>query len=62
MTQIQNETVNFGRDLETGCLLMLNESELRAACCEGSDSCSGVYDSVYVLPSGVPVFLQSLTG
>ena len=55
-------SIRFGRDLVTGCVARLNRTALRDMCCVGADTCSGSFLSPYMLASGVPSFLQPLSG
>ena len=57
-------SVGFGYDVQTGCVLSLNRSELQSLCCIGSDLCSASassYTSKYSNSLGVPSYLASAT-
>lgn len=61
LDDFQAESIKFGYDLLTSCVISLNRSELKKFCCEGAASC-GPANSDYSQSTGVPVFLTQVAG
>ena len=57
-----NVSIQFGKDISTGCSLRLNRTELYNLCCVGAGTCVGLHSSPYVSALGIPLFLTPLSG
>lgn len=56
-----SESVKFGYDSVTSCIVSLNRSELKKFCCEGVTSC-GPSNSIFSQSTGVPIYLTQVAG
>lgn len=59
-TTLPHETVSFGYDISSGCMLSLTRDELVNMCCQGPSGCSGTStSSPYSDPvTGIPYFFD----